>query len=101
MRLSERMTGSESIYHYLSVISPTAARGFSAIVGKGRRVIETENGSFWIDPMSGFGAALLKDGAHEPAMIQWVRETLEPGGIFVDVGANEGYFSVIAAKRCG
>ena len=34
-------------------------------------------------------------------MIRWVHNTLKPGGTFVDVGANEGYFSVIAAKRCG
>ncbi len=34
-------------------------------------------------------------------MIQWLRDTLQPGGTFVDVGANEGYFSVIAAKQCG
>ena len=95
------MTESKSIYHYLSVISPTAARRFSAFVGMGRRVIKTENGSFWIDPWSAFGAALVKAGVHEPAMIQWVRDNLTPGGTFVDVGANEGYFSVIAAKRCG
>ncbi len=101
MRLSQRVTGSERIYHYLSVVSPTAARRFSAIVGMGRRIIETENGTFWVDPLSGFGAALLKEGVHEPAMIQWVRDTLKPGGTFVDVGANEGYFSVIAATRCG
>ena len=34
-------------------------------------------------------------------MIRWIHDALRPGGTFVDVGANEGYFSVIAAKRCG
>jgi FkbM family methyltransferase len=95
------MIGPENIYHYLSGISPSAARGFSAVLGMGRRIIKTENGSFWIDPWSAFGAALLQARAHEPRMIQWLRDTLEPGGTFVDVGANEGYFSVIAAKQCG
>jgi FkbM family methyltransferase len=95
------MFGTESIYHYLSAISPSAARRFSTMVGLGRRVLETEDGSFWIDPLSGFGTELLREGAHEPAMIRWVRDILRPGGIFVDVGANEGYFSIIAARRCG
>lgn len=30
-----------------------------------------------------------------------VRRTLEPGGCFVDVGANVGYFSLLAASRVG
>jgi FkbM family methyltransferase len=101
MQLTGQMIGSEAIYHYLSVISPSVAKRFSTMVGMGRRTIETGNGSFWIDPFSGFGSEMLARGEHEPAMIGWIHETLKPGGIFVDVGANEGYFSVIAAKQCG
>ena len=26
---------------------------------------------------------------------------LFPGGVFVDLGANEGYFSILASKQCG
>ncbi len=63
MQLSERMIGPENIYHYLGAISPSAARRFSAILGMGRRIIETEDGSFWIDPWSAFGASITQIGS--------------------------------------
>lgn len=44
---------------------------------------------------------LLADGVFEPDVANLLREHLRPGGVFVDVGANIGIFTVMAAKRVG
>lgn len=40
-------------------------------------------------------------GRWEPNLTQWLRERLRPGDVFVDVGANIGYFSLLAAEIVG
>jgi FkbM family methyltransferase len=65
-----------------------------------RTVIATPAGPFYVDPVSGFGA-LLTRGSYEPDLVLALWSLLEPGATFVDVGANEGYFSVIASKLVG
>jgi FkbM family methyltransferase len=37
-------------------------------------------------------------GVWEPLLSRWVLQRLRPGDVFVDVGANMGYFSVLAAQ---
>ncbi len=37
-------------------------------------------------------------GAWEPPLSEWIRRTLRPGDVFVDVGANFGYFTLLAAR---
>lgn len=63
-----------------------------------RKIVEVEAGRFVVDPVSNFAEALLRSGEYEPAMVRLLRRFLGPGGVFVDLGANEGYFSVIAAR---
>ena len=62
---------------------------------------EVPGGRFSIDPVSVFGFALLTRGEYEPGMLATLRTWLRPGGTFVDLGANEGYFSVLAAHLVG
>lgn len=69
-------------------------------LGVRRSVIATDAGHFYVDPVSGFGA-LLSQGGYEPGVVLALWSLLSPGACFVDVGANEGYFSVIAAKLVG
>src|SRR5205807_5464610 len=40
-------------------------------------------------------------GEWEPNLTAWLARTLRPGDVFVDVGANIGYFSVLAAGLVG
>jgi FkbM family methyltransferase len=56
------------------------------------------NQQFWIDPVSLFGLALLRTGVYEPQMTGLLKLVLNPGDTFLDVGGNEGYFSVIASS---
>lgn len=64
-----------------------------------RMELGTAEGKFWIDPASYLGLTLDRDGVYEPRTLAAIKSLLRPGDCFVDVGANEGYFSV-AASRC-
>jgi FkbM family methyltransferase len=37
-------------------------------------------------------------GRWEPPLSEWIRRALRPGDVFVDVGANFGYFTLLAAR---
>ena len=66
-----------------------------------RRWVDTAEGRFHIDPVSNFGQALLSAGGYEPALTAVLHALLGEGDHVLDVGANEGFFSVLAAKRVG
>ncbi len=40
-------------------------------------------------------------GVWEPNLTAWIARRLQPGDVFVDVGANAGYFSLLAAALVG
>jgi tRNA/tmRNA/rRNA uracil-C5-methylase (TrmA/RlmC/RlmD family) len=40
-------------------------------------------------------------GMWEPSLTRWIQERLAPGDIFIDVGANIGYYSLLASKLVG
>jgi FkbM family methyltransferase len=63
-----------------------------------RQYIQTSTGHiFWADPVSIFGLHLLQAGLHEPQMTKLLELVLRPSDIFLDIGGNEGYFSIIAS----
>jgi FkbM family methyltransferase len=66
-----------------------------------RIVVRTEKGSFYVDPVSHLGDYLIREGHYEPDMEATLRRFLSPGDTFADVGANEGYFSVLAGRMVG
>lgn len=67
-----------------------------------RRPVQTKTGhQFWVDPVSVFGLQLMRDGIHERHMTSLVELLLRPSDVFIDIGANEGYFSVVAASQVG
>ena len=67
-----------------------------------RGYVRAADGSwFWVDPASQLGHALTTTQAYEPEMEALLRAVLRPGDSFVDVGANEGVFTVLAAQICG
>jgi len=61
---------------------------------------ECPAGVRWMaDPASHFGRKLLRGEAYEPQMAALVERLLRPGDTFVAIGANEGYFSILAARK--
>jgi FkbM family methyltransferase len=67
-----------------------------------RQIIELPTGQrFLIDPVSVFGLSLIEKGIYELPMTSLIRGILQPGDTFIDIGGNEGYFSIIAAEHVG
>lgn len=56
---------------------------------------------YFIDPVSYFGLQLLKNNNYEIEMSQTISSLLSEGDAFIDLGSNEGYFSILASKLCG
>ena len=44
---------------------------------------------------------ILLEGVWDPILSDFIRSTLRPGDVFVDVGANAGYFALLAAQCVG
>lgn len=64
-----------------------------------RKHIQTDSGyTFYADPVSVFGFTLLSEGIYESQMTKLLESLLRPSDIFLDIGGNEGYFSVIASS---
>jgi FkbM family methyltransferase len=77
------------------------AVAFKRALGVRRATIDTRYGTFTFDPVSLMGEALCNQGECEPGMRHNIEHALRPGSTFVDLGANEGYFTVIGARLVG
>ncbi|MFC4034051.1 FkbM family methyltransferase [Streptomyces polygonati] len=67
-----------------------------------RRVTESAVGPrFAVDTQDLIQRYVYLFGVWEPRMTQWLRRRLRPGDTFIDVGANIGYFSVLASQLVG
>ena len=87
-----------NLYKYIIRLRPTMlASAIKTILRVRRRIVTTANGRFFVDPASSFGIILAESGVYEPEIVGLIRETLRPGQTFIDVGANEGYHTIIAA----
>lgn len=47
------------------------------------------------------GSTIISQKVYEPHLTSLLRKTLRPGMVFVDIGANLGYFTLLAAKIVG
>lgn len=74
---------------------------FKRLLWLRRQVVTTPDGSFWIDPASDSGQRIHRTGRYEANTVKILAQVLRPGDTYVDIGANEGYFCVPAAKLVG
>jgi FkbM family methyltransferase len=66
------------------------------------RVIRTKYGfKMKVDPSDWLGRHVYVTGDYEPATSNLIWRLLAQGDTFVDVGANIGFFTLLAAKRVG
>lgn len=69
------------------------------LLGIQRRAAQTVDGlTFFVDPVSHLGGELLSTGTYEPELSKVFRCLVRPGDAVLDVGANEGYFTVLASS---
>jgi FkbM family methyltransferase len=54
-----------------------------------------------VDAEDVVGRYIYYFGIWEPNLTNWIRERLVPGDVFIDVGANIGYYSMLAAQLIG
>lgn len=88
--------------HFLRRLRPAlAASLLKKLLLIRREVIEVARGSFYADPVSDIGFQLLTTGQYETHMENTLDRYLQHGGVFVDLGANEGYFTVIGSLLVG
>jgi len=67
-----------------------------------RRIADTKVGvRLYLDPFNSLGQQLLLDGAYERDTVEILRRQLGPGKVFLDVGANEGFYSALAGCLVG
>lgn len=89
-------------YRWLLRVRPAFVASFlKRCLGVRREWTTARHGRFFVDPASNLGSLLLERGEFEPSMAQVLDGLLKPGDVFLDIGANEGYFSVLGAKRVG
>lgn len=90
------------VYSFLMRVRPAQlADAMKSLLGVRRYHVEIGGHIFWIDPVSNLGFRLLVDGCYEPGMTAITQCLLRDGDVYLDVGGNEGYFSVLAAARVG
>ncbi|MEU5267268.1 FkbM family methyltransferase [Streptomyces hygroscopicus] len=66
------------------------------------RMARTRFGAtFAVDTQDLIQRYLYLFGVWEPHMTRWLQRRLKPGDVFVDVGANIGYYSVLASRLVG
>jgi Protein-L-isoaspartate(D-aspartate) O-methyltransferase (PCMT) len=54
-----------------------------------------------VDASDIVGSYIAYFGVWEPNLTSWLEGRLRPGDVFVDVGANVGYFTVLASRLVG
>ncbi len=66
------------------------------------RLARTRFGAtFAVDTQDLIQRYLYLFGVWEPHMTRWLQRRLKPGDVFVDVGANIGYYSLLASRLVG
>jgi len=91
------------LYRLLFKVRPAFVSSWIKQVLKiGRKPIVTTNGvRLHIDPVSHFGREIIQMGTYEPELSAVFEAVLRHGDVFVDIGANEGYFSILSSKIVG
>jgi FkbM family methyltransferase len=88
--------------HWLLKVRPAFLASFiKRLLRVERKLVETTHGKFFVDPFSNFGDELISQVNYEPEMTKVISSILEQGDTFLDVGANEGYFSILGSHIVG
>jgi FkbM family methyltransferase len=91
-----------NLHRVLRRVRPArVARAIYGALGIQRRVMDTTVGPMFLDPVFGVGGSIAETGSFDPGMERTLANELQRGMTFVDLGANEGYFTVQGARLVG
>lgn len=76
-------------------------RGIRPVLPRGHRLYDVPGGRIYLDVRESPMMLARALGLYEQAKVQALREFLEPGATFIDIGANKGDFTVLAASIVG
>ena len=68
---------------------------------EGRVIINAAGARLFIDPFTTAGYDIARGEQYEPDFVALLHQSLTAGSCFLDIGANEGIFSAIAARIVG
>lgn len=66
-----------------------------------RRIVEINGHRLFLDPLSHLGSEILTKSSYEPEICAVITEHLPVNGAFLDIGANEGFYSSLARLKVG
>jgi FkbM family methyltransferase len=88
-----KVPGAKRLYGFTRQVLPTA---------KGTVLLTVQGSKMYVDGRDkDIGFALLVTGVYETYQTQLFKNTVQPGMIVVDVGANIGYYTLLAARLVG
>jgi FkbM family methyltransferase len=61
----------------------------------------TTGHTIYVDLRSAIGRGIMAAGIFDPALAEFITNNLSTGSVFIDVGANVGFFSVLAQSKIG
>ena len=95
----ERLARMERDLRIIREATETIRRRSGIILEPGRAIALLANGyQIYVDPQDRGGAVnLLTNGRIEEAELKVLRRILRPGMVMLDIGANYGYYSMVAA----
>lgn len=64
---------------------------------KREKTILPDKRVYEIDPISDLGLKLMQNHSYEPEMTKCIEQILTKGDSFIDLGANEGYFTILGS----
>lgn len=81
----------------------TAMRMVARSLGNADHFWACFDGFLWRVDVSDFfmSGGIVWRGIHEPVVTLMLRALLNPGDVFLDAGANKGYFSLLASRQLG
>lgn len=66
-----------------------------------KQCVTLEGFKLYVMPNDYIGAGIMSSGTYEPHVSQLLRRHLKEGDVFLDLGANVGYFSMLASSLVG
>jgi len=85
----------------LFVASPEYAGRVASLTDPTVARTSLEGFDLFVPKADAVGGQILTNGTYEPHVTEAIRAALRPGQLFLDIGANVGYFTILAAKAVG